>query len=114
MLNWIETHKGTEYELEIPAWDAGDCVVPGSITIEKRPWYCDRGRFLAKAHLPLDDAEGWPRYYFSLETAMSEIEKWLKVRKALKTPIHELERTPTKSEPPAVERQREVAQDENT
>ncbi len=106
MLNWIEDHKDRTWELQIPAWDAGDCVVPGSIMIETRPRHCDRGRFLAKAFVPLDDAEGWPRYFFSLETAMNEIEQWLKVRKELKTPFHELERTSTTGESLAMERQR--------
>ena len=58
------------------------------ITIESRPHYCDRGRFLAKIHpipgtsldLDLDSQDGWPRYYFYLDCAHREIEAWLRRR----------------------------------
>lgn len=56
------------------------------ITLEKRPHYCDRGNYLAKIFannqfvLWLDQADGWPRYYFLLENAKVEILEWLKKR----------------------------------
>jgi hypothetical protein len=55
------------------------------VTIEPRPVYCDRGRFIAKAfprHLALgfDEQDGWPRYYFDWDRMLAEIDAWLKVR----------------------------------
>lgn len=53
------------------------------ITLEARPWYCDRGNWLAKVHpegkllRELDHADGWPRYYFDHDRAKAEIEAWL-------------------------------------
>lgn len=60
-----------------------------SITLEPRPHYCDRGNFIAKLHpegrlgrlrLDIDDADGWPRYYFDEGRAKAEIEAWLRKR----------------------------------
>jgi hypothetical protein len=60
------------------------------ISLEKRPGYCDRGRFIAKvtvfAHhaltdLYLDEADGWPRYYFNEERAKAEIADWIACRR---------------------------------
>jgi hypothetical protein len=59
------------------------------ITLEKRPPYCDRGRFIAKLfpsgmlELSIDYQDSWPRYYFDLERAKAEIEAWLEVRHQL-------------------------------
>jgi len=58
------------------------------ITIEERPSYCDRGNYIAKisstGSLWIDDADGWPRYYFDLNVALSEIDAFLKRRSELK------------------------------
>ena len=52
------------------------------ITIERRPAYCDRGRWIAKAFSRgiffMDDQDGWPRYYFDLERAKAEIDTWMR------------------------------------
>lgn len=54
-----------------------------TITLEKRPHYCDRGNWLAKLHpagsllLEIDGQDGWPRYYFDQTRAEQEIEAWL-------------------------------------
>lgn len=76
------------YRLETESWFiAGkSCVV----IIVRRPRYCDRGNFLAQIFptpdtrlaLPggIDDADGWPRYYFDLTRARLEIEAWLDKR----------------------------------
>lgn len=62
------------------------------ISIEKRPLYCDRGNWIAKIHdkpggkplrLNLDEADGWPRYYFDWERMLLEIEAWLVKRKQI-------------------------------
>jgi hypothetical protein len=60
-----------------------DCT----ITLEKRPAYCDRGNFISKLHakpdagdhslLFIDEQDGWPRYYFDEDRAKLEIEAWL-------------------------------------
>lgn len=53
------------------------------ITIEPRPHYCDRGNYLAKIHpegkllRDMDAADGWPRYYFSLDVAKQEVVSWM-------------------------------------
>ena len=60
-----------------------ECVV----TLEPRPWYCDRGNFIAKIFAvgmlarSLDHADMWPRYYFDEARAKAEVEDWLKKRK---------------------------------
>lgn len=59
-----------------------DCT----ITLEKRPHYCDRGNFLAKLFpvgqlaIDIDDSDNWPRYYFDEARAKLEIEAWLQKR----------------------------------
>jgi hypothetical protein len=56
------------------------------ITLEPRPHYCDRGNWIAKVFpsgklaRDLDDADGWPRYFFDEARAKLEIEAWLKKR----------------------------------
>lgn len=59
------------------------------ISLEPRPTYCDRGNWIAKL-LPtgelardIDNADGWPRYYFDETRAKLEIEAWLKKRRQL-------------------------------
>ena len=57
-----------------------------TITLEPRPAYCDRGNFIAQLFpegslaLDIDDADGWPRYYFDEERAKAEIIAWLEKR----------------------------------
>lgn len=58
-----------------------------SVWISKRPYYCDRGNFLAhiEVHVPplrlsIDEADGWPRYYFDEERMKLEILAWLHKR----------------------------------
>ena len=57
------------------------------VTLEPRPSYCDRGRWVAKIFPHdkiaywIDEADAWPRYYFDLERAKLEIEAFLEFRK---------------------------------
>lgn len=57
-----------------------------TITIEKRPPWCDRGRYIAKVFpigsfvMEFDSQDGWPRYYFGWDGMLVEIEEWLKIR----------------------------------
>jgi hypothetical protein len=59
------------------------------ITLEPRPAYCDRGNWIAKLFpngllaREIDEADGWPRYYFDQERAKLEIEAWLIKRKQI-------------------------------
>jgi hypothetical protein len=59
-----------------------ECV----ITLEPRPSWCDRGNWIAKLFpvgrlaLDVDQADGWPRYYFDITRAKLEIEAWLTKR----------------------------------
>jgi hypothetical protein len=63
-----------------------DCT----ITLERRPHYCDRGTILAHVNvkrggdslaLNLDFADGWPRYYMDEYRGKLECEDWLRKRK---------------------------------
>lgn len=50
-------------------------------TIEPRPHYCDRGRWILKCYLPgLDGSDAFPRYYMSHDAAISETEAFLRWR----------------------------------
>ena len=59
-----------------------------TICLEPRPGYCDRGNWIAKVFpdspselaRSLDEADGWPRYYFDEERARLEVEAWLMKR----------------------------------
>ncbi len=69
-LSWVEIH--TKYM---------------SLCIEKRPNYCDRGRYIVKVD-PLDltkchvdYADGFPRYYFELHCMLIEIEHFIRAKK---------------------------------
>ena len=48
-------------------------------TIEPRASYCNRGHWFAKVFgiSSLDNADGFPRYYMSLDAAKKEIVEWL-------------------------------------
>lgn len=69
-------------QFEVHSIGGKDCLV----TVEPRSDYCNRGNFLAKLFLSgklydeIDEADGWPRYYFDLERAKLEVEAWLKKR----------------------------------
>lgn len=56
------------------------------VTIEARPYYCDRGNFIVKVFprgdlaLSLDSQDGFPRYYFGVLACADELCAWMKVR----------------------------------
>ena len=69
-------------------WAGAECL----ITIEARPHYCDRGRWIAKLHdlrgrlaMDIDHSDGWPRYFFDLDRAKAECEAWLTRRGQMPT-----------------------------
>lgn len=53
------------------------------LVLEPTPNYCDRGQWVAKVEArgrlasSLDNFDGFPRYYFDLHRAKSELEDWL-------------------------------------
>lgn len=58
----------------------------GEITIEKRPLYCDRGKYIIKVFsscpvkLHIDESDMFPRYYFAYTNMIDEIERWINAR----------------------------------
>lgn len=54
--------------------------------VANRPAYCDRGRYMVYADNkdvlwnPIDGADFFPRYYFSLENLVSELEAFVEIR----------------------------------
>jgi hypothetical protein len=55
-----------------------------STWINKRPWYCNRGRYgfhveNIKGKVPVVDwADFFPRYFFKLDNLFDELNEWLK------------------------------------
>jgi hypothetical protein len=61
----------------------------GVISIEPRPGHCDRGRVLVRVEprharncsaCDVNDADGFPRYFFSLDRALAEVSDWMAAR----------------------------------
>lgn len=79
---WTKNLNGIQWFETI----VGDVLV----TVERRPPHCDRGNYYAKIFSGdphkcwIDDADGFPRYYFDLAVAKSEMEAFLVKRGVLK------------------------------
>jgi hypothetical protein len=89
-------HLGIEYDHPRwqPLWRPGivtfaprdgyESIVINNVevgTLEPRPHYCDRGRFIFRSDLTdIDVADGFPRYYMDLKRAKEEITAWLRWR----------------------------------
>lgn len=64
----------------------------GIIHIQKRPSYCDRGRYLVNVfsnndiELSIDAPDGFPRYYFDWDCMVKEINLWILARGIGETP----------------------------
>ena len=76
----MQTHDG----VEVDSWLT--CQTDqASVSILRRPPHCDRGRFLALVEpengselaLSLDEADGFPRYYFDEAVAQWEMGEWM-------------------------------------
>lgn len=55
------------------------------ITIQPRPFYCNRGRFQVNVFSNpgkyyVDIQDGFPRYYFDFQAMISEIKAWIDFR----------------------------------
>lgn len=59
------------------------------IWVQKRPDYCDRGRWQLNAKsfdsrmVSIDEQDGFPRYYFTNEALILEVMAWLRARKLI-------------------------------
>lgn len=59
----------------------------GEVYIEKRPAYCDRGKFIVKiesrdpVNWYIDHQDAFPRYYFDFDCCITETLLWLCERK---------------------------------
>lgn len=77
--HWVATVKGLG-----PTGTEGELI----FTATPRPHYCNRGRWLVfvvdQGLLDVDGADGFPRYYFKLETMRSEIETFANARAPIK------------------------------
>jgi hypothetical protein len=80
IVQWINDDNG------VPAFPF--IVLPQvRIYLERRNFYCDRGRFgfWAESTEPekvcIDYADGFPRYFFSLQRAFDEMNDWVEFRK---------------------------------
>jgi hypothetical protein len=77
-IKWLEFSPG--------CWEPRVELEDVTIYIERRNFYCDRGRygFWAESKKPdkfvIDFADGFPRYFFSLQRAMDEMYDWTIVR----------------------------------
>lgn len=55
--------------------------------ITRRPFYCDRGNYLwhidhaDPVKLTIDEADKFPRYYFTLEAIVVEMQAWFEKRR---------------------------------
>lgn len=82
-LKWEYKAEFQTWEVKVPAKDWRG-VGHYHIFMQARPGYCDRGRWVANVDgigiSGLDDQEGFPRYYFSLEYAKAEMEAWVNMR----------------------------------
>lgn len=82
-LDWKGPDEFGGYRAMVPAKDYRGCG-EFEIYAEPRPHYCDRGEWKVIINSlvvsPLDDQEGFPRYYFKLQTLKDEMELWANKR----------------------------------
>jgi len=81
-LDWKENSYGME--AVVPAVECGQRG-QYEITAIRRPAHCDRGSFLVQIYaaggvFQLDNQEGFPRYYFSVDAMKSEMQAWVNKR----------------------------------
>lgn len=87
---WTYARTAEGFDLIVRGWRWREGAQPSDFSIHfvRRPHYCDRGRWLVYNEAPsLDYSDGWPRYYFNLDVAVSEVCAWLKARHELKSAV---------------------------
>ena len=84
-LPWKFIEETQTWEVEVPVNLYGTSTGTWKVWFEKRPAYCDRGRWVCNVDgvgvSGPDDQEGFPRYYFNLDYGKEEMETWIACRK---------------------------------
>lgn len=78
-LEWTVNPHHRMLELKFKSATGSDC----SVYLSQRQGYCDRGHFQVNINMPgyfIDYADGFPRYYMSLQRAKEEVIDFLKWR----------------------------------
>lgn len=98
--NGINMHglevQWTCFDEKYDLWEPRIELPDVTIIMERRNWYCDRGRwgFWASStdsrKVCIDFADGFPRYFFDLQRAIDEMYDWIEFRKLL-TPKEDAE-----------------------
>lgn len=92
-LEWKLEPQYKTWEAEVPAKD-GCGEGKYKFSLIPRPHYCDRGRWLLivswEGIFGLDDQEGFPRYFFSLQRAQEEVQDWVDFRQEVKDAISQV------------------------
>jgi len=81
--DWEWKPEFSTWELKLPVKIANVDFV-WHVWFQLRPYYCDRGRWHCcvdgvNTEGP-DNQEGFPRYYFSIQRGLEEIEEWIDIR----------------------------------
>ena len=79
--NWSAENSYWQAEIYVQTWAGKGKWL---IWFQQRPYYCDRGRYHCQVDgintEGPDHQEGFPRYYFSLQRGMEEMEDWVAIR----------------------------------
>lgn len=91
-LNWTFDNEYKTWETSVKAKDyLGEGYY--KITLQPRPHYCDRGRWLlvitSHGVSDLDCQEALSRYYFNIDYAKGEVESWANARDTVKNASNE-------------------------
>lgn len=79
----------TKQEIETQLLEQGEFTAQFEnvlMWIQLRPHYCDRGKYQWNAEstshkITVDHADGFPRYYFLMDSLVNEINAWIEKRK---------------------------------
>lgn len=82
-LPWKWVAENHSWEVKIPV-EVMYAKGEWHIWFQQRAYYCDRGRYHCcvdgRGVEGPDHQEGFPRYYFSLQRGMEEMEEWVAIR----------------------------------
>lgn len=90
-LSWVYHKEDNEWIARVPAQDrhgAGFFIIHAI----GRPGHCDRGRYYvlveSEVVAPLDDQEGFPRYFFKLGNLIDEMTAWANARQEVRDALN--------------------------
>jgi hypothetical protein len=88
-IEWVPDEWGGLTAMGLPKWrfplHAPTADYDLKLRVMPRPSYCDRGRFAVYAEAPgVDDADMFPRLFFSLDRLKAEMEAWVNARASLR------------------------------